>query len=297
MEPGAGHPRWAFLDGATVPFAGAAVPLEDRGLEFSEALYEVVAVVKGQPFRLQDHVERMQKGARELGLADGVPSLAVWERLVADLWAREPHPSAILYAQLTGGTAPREHLPPHPPKPRFFAYLRPFAFPGPSSVAQGIAAITVPESRWQRRDLKTTMLLPAVLAKRQARLHGASEAIFVGQDGFVNEGASSNLCVVRQGTVASPAPGERLLEGVTLKVVGELCARLGVPFVRRWVTLSDLKGADEVFITSTTTLVMPVVQLDGKPVGDGRPGPIALRVAYHFQKLFFGEETAPESTP
>lgn len=287
------NPRWAYVNGVFVPFTSAAVPLEDRGLEFSESLYEVVAVVGGKPFRLADHVARMQQGARELGLEEGVPPLATWQRLVAELWAREPHPSAILYAQLTGGPAAREHLPTLPGKPLFFAYLRPYAFPSPSLLAQGIAAVTVPESRWQRRDIKTTMLLPAVLAKQQARTKGAQEAIFVGQDGYVNEGASSNVCVVKGGVVASPPPGNRLLEGVTLRAVGELCAELAVPFHRRWVSLSDLAGADEVFITSTTTLVMPVVRLDGKPIGDGRPGPMSLRLAYHFQKLFTGEEKSP----
>ncbi|MGC8915563.1 MAG: aminotransferase class IV [Thermoanaerobaculum sp.] len=290
MERTPTPPRWAYVDGVVVPFAAATVPLEDRGLEFSESLYEVVAVVGGQPFRLADHVERMAKGARELGFSEGVPPLATWEHLIADLWRREGFASAILYAQLTGGTAPREHVPAKSPRPRFFAYLREFFFPAPAVVAQGIAAVTVPELRWQRRDIKTTMLLPAVLAKRHAAKSGASEAIFVGQDGYVNEGGSSNVCVVRAGAVASPPPGERLLEGVTLKVVAEICRELRIPLSRRWVSLSDLKGADEVFVTSTTTLVMPVVQLDGRPVGDGRPGPLTMRIAYHFQKLFRGDE-------
>lgn len=287
------NPRWAYVNGVVVPFAAATVPLEDRGLEFSESLYEVVAVVHGKPFLLADHVARMQQGARELGLEQGVPPLSRWQQLVAELWTREPHPTAILYAQLTGGTAAREHLATAPRKPFFFAYLRPFTFPTPNLIAQGIAAVTVPESRWQRRDIKTTMLLPAVLAKQQAKMKGAQEAIFVGQDGYVNEGASSNICMVRRSVVASPQPGNRLLEGVTLKAVRELCAELAVPFHRRWVSLSDLAGADEVFITSTTALVMPVVRLDGHPIGDGRPGPISLRLAYHLQKRFMGEECPP----
>lgn len=285
------NPRWAYVDGVFVPFTGAAVPIEDRGLEFSESLYEVVAVIHGKPFRLGDHVERMLRGARVLGLEEGVPPLSRWQQVVADLWARERFPSAILYAQLTGGTAARAHLPSQRRKPLFFAYLRPFTFPAPSLIAQGIAAVTVPEIRWQRRDIKTTMLLPAVLAKQQARQKGAQEAIFIGQDGYVNEGASSNVCVIRGGVVASPPPGERLLEGVTLKAVSELCAELGLPFHRRWVSLSDLKGADEVFIASTTTLILPVVRLDGQPVGSGRPGPLTLRLAYHFRKLHTGEPT------
>ncbi|MCX7895080.1 MAG: aminotransferase class IV [Thermoanaerobaculum sp.] len=281
--------RWAYVNGSFVPFATASLPLEDRGLEFSESLYEVVAVIRGQPFRLADHVARMVWGAEQLGMPDAVPSLATWQSIVTELWSREPHPTAILYAQLTGGTAPREHLPGETPKPNFFAYLRFFSFPSPQMCSQGIAAITLPDNRWYRRDIKTTMLLPAVLAKRQARRQQAAEAIFLGQEGFVHEGASSNVCMVRGGVVASPPPCERLLEGVTLKVVEELCQEIGVPFQRRWVTLSDLKNADEVFITSTTTALMPIVRLDGQPVRGGQPGPISLRLAYHFQRIFFGE--------
>jgi D-alanine transaminase len=294
LEPGR-SPQWAFVNGNLLPASQARLPLEERGLQFAESLYEVVAVVRGKPFRLAEHVERMLRGARELGLAPGVPPLASWERMVAELWDREPHQEAILYAQLTGGEAPREHLPASAQRPTFFAYLRPFAFPSPAQCAQGIAAITVPETRWARRDLKTTMLLPAVLAKRQAQKRQAAEAIFVGQDGYVNEGASSNVCVVTHGAVASPPPGERLLEGVTLQVVAELCGELGIPFARRWVSLAELKGAEEVFIASTTTLLMPVVKLDGQLVGGGQPGPVSLRLAYHFQRVFRG--SAPNQEP
>jgi D-alanine transaminase len=290
MERAARPPQWAFFRGILLPFSEARLPLEERGLQFAESLYEVVAVVEGRPFRLADHVERMLFGARQLGLEVGVPPLAQWEHMVSELWQREGHKEAILYAQLTGGSAPREHLPPAQIQPQFFAYLRAFSFPSPSECAQGIAAITVPETRWARRDLKTTMLLPAVLAKQKAREKQAKEAIFVGQDGYVNEGASSNLCIVHNGQVISPPPSERLLEGVTLKAVAELCGELGVPFVRRWVSLSDLQGAEEVFIASTTTLVMPVVFLDGRPVGSGRPGPVSLRLAYHFQRIFRGDK-------
>lgn len=294
MSRNTASPQWAFVNGKFLPFSQAQIPLEERGLQFSESLYEVVGVFQGKPFRLADHVQRMAKGAQELGLWEAVPSESTWNMFMQELWRREPHEQAILYAQLTGGAAAREHLPRNHLKPTFFAYLRQFVFPTPQDCAQGIAAMTVPETRWLRRDLKTTMLLPGVMAKRKAQELGAAEAIFVGQDGYVNEGASSNICVVRRGQVASPPPSERLLEGVTLKVVEEICQKLGIPFHRRWVSSSNLKGADEIFITSTTTLVMPVCVLDGRAVGDSRPGPISLRLAYHLQKLFRGEASKGE---
>ncbi len=276
------------MRGRVVAFADASVSLEDRGLQFGESLYEVVAVVAGKPFRLAEHVVRMHTGAEELGLQAGVPPLDAWQGMVDELLARERLRTAILYAQVTGGTAGRAHIPPEPSKPCFFAYLRPFDFPSPAEVSRGIAVITVPESRWQRRNLKTAMLLPAVLAKREAAARAAEEAIFVGQDGFVNEGASSTVFAVKGRTVTTPPNTQRILAGVSGVVVREICDELRVPCAARPLTLSDLGTADELFIASTTSLLMPVVRLDGRPVGGGAPGAVTLQLAYHFQRRFWG---------
>jgi len=286
-------PAWAWCGVRLVAFAEARVPLEDRGLQFGESLYEVIAVVRGEPFRLSDHVERMRNGAREIGLAAGVPEVSEWRAMIAELHRREPHSTAILYAQVTGGTAPRSHVPAETPEPFFFAYLRAYAFPKPAEIARGIAAVTFPDPRWQRRDLKTVMLLPAVLARKEALARGAEEAIFVGQDGFVNEGAVSTLFAVHDGTVASPPADQRILEGVSTRVIGEVCRQLGVAFSVRPLPLSDLRTADEIFIASTTVLLMPVVRLDGQTVGNGAPGAVTLRLADGFQRVFWGQEGPP----
>lgn len=288
-----GTPAWAWFGGHLVPFAEARVPLEDRALQFGEGLYEVIAVVAGEPFRLANHVERMRGAARELGLHSGVPELEQWKSIVARLHRREPHPTAILYAQVTGGAAPRSHVPPEPPQPFFFAYLRSFAFPVPVDISRGIAAITFPDSRWQRRDLKTVMLLPAVLARKEALAQGAEEAIFVGQDGFANEGSASTLFAVLNKTVITPPSSYRILPGVSTVVVEEICAQLGLAFSTRPLTLSDVRCAEELFVASTALLLMPVVRLDAKPVGDGVPGSITLQLAYHFQRRFWGQHGPP----
>ncbi len=230
-------PGWAWFGDRLVSFADARVPLEDRGLQFGESLYEVVAVVAGEPFRLPDHVERMAAGAREIGLDGGVPDLPRWRAVVAQLYRRESHRTAVLYAQITGGTAPRRHLPPDRPEPFFSAYLRHYRFPVPAETAKGIAAITVPETRWQRRDVKTTMLLPAVLAKRDAAARGADEAIFVGQDGFVDEGASSTVFAVHGRVVSTPPPTQRVLPGVSMKAVEAISRDLGIALAFRPLTL------------------------------------------------------------
>jgi D-alanine transaminase len=288
MSNTAPAPQWAWTRGRFAPFAEASVPLEDRGLQFGEALYEAVAIVSGVPFRLADHVERMRIGAAELGLAEGVPPIETWQRIVSGLHRREPHREAMLYAQVTGGAAPRALVPQLRPQPRFFAYLRARDFPSPAAVARGIAVVVVPESRWRRRDLKTTMLLPAILARRAAVSGGAQEAVFVGEDGYVNEGAASTVFTVRQREVTTPPSGDRLLPGVSALVVEEICEELGVPFAAAPISLGELRGADEVFIASTSHLLMPVVRLEAEPVGDGRPGPVSLQLAYHFQRRFRG---------
>ena len=287
-DPHHGSPAWAWCNGRLVAFSHATVPLEDRGLQFGESLYDVMAVAGGEPFRLANHVDRMARGARELGLDGAVPDVTAWRDIVAQLHRHEPHRSALLYSQVTGGSAPRRHLPDPRPQPFFAAYLRPFAFPTPTELSQGIAVITLPDLRWARCDLKTTMLLPAVLAKRAAAERGAIEAIFLGQDGFVREGASSSVFLVMARSVSSPPHGSHILPSVSSLVVRETCDELGVHFEERPLTLSDLQRADEVFIASTTTLLMPVVHVDRSPVGGGTPGPVALQLAYHFQRKFWG---------
>ena len=224
----AASPRWAWCGEGIVAFSEARVPIEDRGLQFGESVYEVIAVVGGEPFRLPDHVDRMISGARAVGIDSGVPDLSKWKTIIAQLYRREPHRAAVLYAQLTGGTAPRRHLPPQRHPPFFFAYLCQYAFPVPAEIARGIAAVTVPDNRWQHRDIKTTMLLPAVLAKKAAASAGAEEAIFVGQDGYVNEGASSTVFAVRDRVVMTPPVTQRVLPGVSTKAVHALCEQLGI---------------------------------------------------------------------
>lgn len=280
-------PLWAWFDGRVVQFHEARIPIEDRGVQFSEAVYEVVAVVAGTPFRLDEHVTRMRDAATRLGIESGVPPAKEWRHIIGQLHRREPHRTATFYAQVSGGTAPRRLVPPVPHVPLFFGYLRPQAFPGPAEAARGIAAITHPDARWQHADLKTTGLLASVLARRAAVARGADEALLVGQDGYVNEGTASTVFVVRGRTVISPPPSPRVLGGISLGVVIEICHTLGLGFEARPVTLSELQQAEEIFVASTSLLIAPVVRLDGRTVGSGAAGVVTLQISYHFQKQFW----------
>lgn len=273
------RPRFAWFDGRLVPFAEARVPIDDRGLQFGESLYEVAPVTGGRVRLLREHVERMQKAAPELGLERGVPALGDWERLTAELLGSEPVDEGLLYAQVTGGAAPREHAPSVPPSPAFFAYVIPFRFPRDPEVKRGTRAVTLPDLRWARRDLKTTMLLPAVLAKREAKRRGADEALLHGTDGLVHEGASSNVFIVEENRVVTPAQTTSLLPGTMRPLVVQVARAAGFDVRAEPVAMDRVRNAREVFVSSSSQLAMPVISLDERPVGDGVAGPVVLELA------------------
>lgn len=280
-------PDWAWFAGRPVPFAEARLPLDDRGLLFGESVYEIVALRGGVPFELEAHVERMRAGAAVLGLDDDVPALDEWNHIVQALHRKEPHPTALLYAQLTGGSAPRQHVRPLDARALFFAYTLEHDFPAPMDMSRGVAAVTRPDQRWQRSDVKLTGLVPAVLALTEAQRVDAHEVVFVGKDGFLADGARSSVFLVAHRSVATPSPSRRTLDGTSAQVVRRICADLGIAFERRPLTLSDLHAAEEVFLASTSRLVSPVVRLDDRPVTDGKPGTVSLQIAYHFHRLFW----------
>jgi len=279
------HPAVAVLDGRLLPWAEARLPLDDRGLLFSESLYEVLPVTRGEPRLLAAHVARMRAGAHELGLAGGVPSDREWADLGAALIAAERLEEGLLYAQLTGGSAPRAHLAEPKPQPRFFAYLLHHRFPRAIDAARGLRAVLLPDQRWARSDLKTTMLLPVVLAKGEARRRGGGEALLVGPDGSVREGGSSNLFVLRGDRVLTPHQRPELLPGVTREIAATEAAGLGLEVHRGRVTAADLTAADEAFVTATSLGVMPLVAVDDRPVGSGAPGPVATELARRVRHL------------
>ena len=274
-----GVTRFVWLDDRVVAFEDAKIPLDDRGLLFAESIYEVIPLTGGKARMLPEHVRRMRAGAEPIELGGGVPDESTWERRVQELVGAERMQEGLLYAQLTGGSAPRRHLPQSRPKPRFFAYLLPFRFPRADATARGIALQSFTDPRWQRCDLKTTMLLPGVLAKRDAAARGAEEALFVGPDGSVREGASSNVFFVENDRLMTPVQSQHLLPGITRPLVAELAAETGRSVDHETVQLSRLQNATEVFVTSTTLLVMPVVRIDDRPVGTGTSGPVARDLA------------------
>jgi D-alanine transaminase len=285
-----------YLDGAFVAQRDARLSPDDRGFLFGDGVYEVARAVDGRFFALDAHLARLARGVTALALplpAGGVAGVAaIWEALLArnGLGAGE----ALVYCQLTRGAAPRAHqFPAADTAGTVYAYAQRLA-PPDALRAAGAACVTYPDLRWGRCDLKTVNLLPNVLARQAAAAAGAFEAVLVrsggeadpaaplagpdvpppADDGLVTEGSLSTVFAVVGGELRTHPLGARILPGVTRAAVLELAAALGVPAREAACTLGELRGAEELFVANTTADVMPVVTLDGRPVGAGRPGPV-----------------------
>lgn len=270
-----------YLNGQFLPRENAQISVDDRGFVFGDGVYEVIRVVNGRLFTPHEHLARMEEGLSAIGIR--LPEehsrkkiLEISERLLTENDHLEGH--ATVYLQVTRGAATRTHFFPQPGvQPTVFVSTAPFTVPE-GLVERGATAITAPDVRWSRCNLKTLNLLANVLAKQAAVEQGALEAILV-RDGVVTEGASTNVFVVIDGRIRTFPVCNYILSGVTRAVVIGLARGLDIPVVERPVRVEDLARAEEVFLTGTTTDVLPVVQLDERPVGEGRPGPIALALA------------------
>ena len=275
-------PNVAFVNGAFVPLAEAKVSIEDRGFQFGDAIYEVIRTYNGRPFALEDHLARLERSATALDLTQPY-SRAEWTHHVLEGIRRAVYPEAKVYIQLSRGVAPRDHAYSAEGPPTVVMTVREFHPLDRSVQAVGVEVMTIEDIRWGRCDIKSVNLLANVLARQQAKQAQVFEAILV-KEGLVTEGAVSNVMVVRGGTVVTAPEGSRILSGVTRDVVLELARDEGLPIQERFISQAELYGADEVFLTGTTVEVLAVVRVDGKVIGDGRPGPITQRLAAGFTR-------------
>ena len=267
-----------YLNGSYLPKDEARISVDDRGFLLSDGIYEVAPAYQGRLFRLTDHVERMRRGLRELRI-EFDPSLLgeIGPRLIEenDL---EDEETSLVYIQATRGVAPRtHHFPDGRTEPTVYAFARPFRRPPSDEWEQGFPTIIVPDRRWARVDIKSTALLPNVLAQQAAVEAGATDALLV-KDGIAIEGAHSNFFAVLDGTVVTHPKSNVILHGITRGYVLELARGLGLPVEERPIQLEELTGAEEAFFTGTTTEIRPVAKIDGRPVGEGRTGPVTLRL-------------------
>lgn len=267
-----------FLNGQFVPYEQALIPVEDRGFLFGDGIYEVIAAYGGRFWRMEEHLDRLERSALAIHLALPMDRRAI-RQAAEELLRRNglAAADASVYLEVTRGPAPRAHTFPEDPHPTVVMTARPVAPADPALVEKGATAITVPDIRWHAVHIKSICLLPNVLAKQAAHEAGAFEAILV-REGVLTEGSSSNLFLVFDGELQTHPEGPFILSGVTRGAVLEVARDLSIRLVERAVPLEELWQADEVFVTGTTSEVVPIVRVDDRPIGDGRPGPVTLRI-------------------
>lgn len=277
--------RVAYVNGRYVRHAEAAVSINDRAFLFADGIYEVIEVFEGQLFDEAGHLERLARSAAELRLKLPVGEAAL-KMILRELVARNRVAFGHVYLQITRGAAKRDHFFPKAGTP---ATLVAFAQNADRAAAEakaqaGIKVISLPDIRWKRPDIKSTSLLPNVLAKQQAKDAGAYEAWLVDDSGFVTEGASSNAWIVNaEGLLVTRPADSSILRGITRTRVLEMAATKNIIVQERRFTLAEAQAGREAFLTGATTLVLPVVAIDGQSIGAGTPGPVALslRAAIH----------------
>jgi D-alanine transaminase len=276
-----------YLNGEFLPLAEARISPLDRAFLFADGVYEVVPVHRGRPFRLSEHLERLERSLAAIRLEPPLDR-AGWARIVAELVARAAAAELLVYMQVSRGAEyGRNHLFPPAASPTTFAFASPYPLPHARTLEHGLAAATLPDIRWQRCDIKATALLANVLLRQQAADRGCDEALLV-SDGLLREGSSSTVLVLLDGRIRTPPNDHHILPGTSRDAVLELAAGW-LPVSIGPVPVADLRRADEVWIASAGRGLLPVTRIDGEPVGDGRPGPcwreLYRRLQHHLDEI------------
>lgn len=271
------------LNGDYLPAADARISVDDRGFLFSDGIYEVTPAYRGRLFGWERHIQRLLKGLCELRIDQDVSGLeAMHHRLLKenDLLDEE---TALVYLQITRGAAPRTHaFPKERVTPTVYAFAKAWRRPSPERWEAGFEAVTVPDRRWARADIKTVSLLPNVLAQQASVDAGVDDALLV-RDGMAVEGAHQNFFAVFGGTLVTHPASNVILHGITRGYVLEIARELGIPVEERAIMVESLGYADEAFFTGTTTEVRPTTRIDGEAVGSGEVGPVTRRLAEAFR--------------
>jgi D-alanine transaminase len=272
-----------FLNGQLVPISQATVSVLDRGFIFGDGVYELVPVYSRVAFRLDEHLARLERSLGETRIRNPY-SRAQWRDIVYKLVDAQPFEDQGVYFQVTRGVAKRDHAFPKDAEPTVFAMSNPLVTPAKELVQKGAAAVSAHDNRWLRCDIKSISLIGNCLLRQLSAEAGAVETILF-RDGKLTEASASNVFVVKRGVILSPPKSSLILPGITYDVVVELARANGLPLELRDVAEREVRGADEVWVSSSSKEVLPIVSLDGAPVGDGRPGPLFGRMYQLYQEF------------
>ena len=273
-----------FLNGGFVRLEDAKVSVLDRGFIFGDGVYEVVPVYSKVPFRLDEHLARLERSLSAVGIRNP-HTPEQWRGFVAGLIERQSFEDQAVYFQVTRGVAPREHaFPKDPVAPTVFMMASPLVNPPAEQVERGAAAVSARDNRWLRCDIKSISLIGNVLLRQLSAEAAAAETILF-RDGKLTEASASNVFIVKGGVIQGPPKNALILPGITYDVVVELARAAGMPIELRDIAEAEVRAADEIFVTSSSKEVLAIVELDGRRVGDGRPGP-AFRRMYRLYQDF-----------
>jgi D-alanine transaminase len=272
-----------FLNGKFMPVGEARVPVLDRGFIFGDGVYELVPVYSRIPFRMDEHLARLERSLAAVRIRNPY-SRAEWRDIIVQLVAKQPFEDQGVYFQVTRGVAKRDHAFPKDAEPTVFLMSNPLVTPPQALVERGAAAVTAVDDRWLHCDIKSISLIGNCLLRQVSADAGAAETILF-RDGKLTEASASNVFVVKHGIILSPPKSNLILPGITFDVVAELAQDAGLPLEFRPVAEAEVRSADELWVTSSSKEVLAIVTLDGKPVGDGRPGPVFRRMHGLYQEF------------
>jgi D-alanine transaminase len=261
-----------YLNGKFMPIEEARVPVLDRGFIFGDGVYELVPVYSRVPFRLDEHLARLERSL-EAARIRNPHSRAEWRDIVLGLVAKQPFEDQGVYFQVTRGVAKRDHAFPKDAVPTVFMMSNPLSTPSPEAVERGVSAVSAIDDRWLHCDIKSISLIGNVLLRQISADAGGAETILF-RNGKLSEASASNVFAVKGGVILSPAKSHLILPGITYDVVVEIATAAKLPLEFRDLTQAEVRAADELWVTSSSKEVLAIVTLDGKPVGDGKPGPV-----------------------
>jgi D-alanine transaminase len=270
-----------YLNGQFLPLEDAKVSVLDRGFIYGDGVYELVPVYGRKPFRMPHHLRRLQHSLDGIRLVNPHAD-DEWERLIAELIARQPFADQAIYLQITRGVAKRDHAFPKDVPPTVFMMSNPLPVPTREQVEQGVAVVTAEDNRWRRCDLKTISLLGNVLMRQLAADEGAVETVMF-RDGFLTEASASNVLIVKDGTIVAPPKDNLILPGITYDAALEFAQQAGIPLIVRPIPKAEALAADEMWLSSSTKEVLAITRVDGKPFAGGVPGPVFRRLWAVFQ--------------
>ena len=277
-------PRIAYVNGRYVPHSSALVHIEDRGFQFADSVYEVIALMNGRFADEEGHIDRLERSLAELRIPMPMPRKSL-KLVLREFVRRNRLRNASLYMQVTRGVAPRDFKFPKEVAPSLVVTIRPASF----GKLVPRKAVTVPDIRWKRRDIKTTALVAQVMAKQAAVDRGAYEALLVDDQGFITEGSSTNAWIVDKNNALITRPTGSILKGVTRNALQALCRKEKIKLIERAFTVKEAYQAKEAFTTAAVSLVTPLVEIDGHKIGDGKVGKMAQKIL----DVYLGYATGP----